>query len=480
MAYYQTYACRILARTGFYQAGGAYGFRDQLQDVMALVYSEPAKTREQILTAAEHQFLEGDVQHWWHPPYRGVRTRISDDLLFLPYVTADYIESTGDWMVLNETVNYLEDEPLEPDEHDRYSVPKVSEEKGSIYEHCILSIEKAMNFGSRGLPLIGGGDWNDGMDKVGIKGKGESVWLGWFLYTVLQHFIPICRARKDNERANRYEKAGQELLSAIEEHAWDGGWYRRAFFDDGTPLGSEINKECRIDSISQSWAVISGGAREERAKAAMQAVQNNLVDEEAGLIKLLTPPFDSSTLEPGYIKGYVPGVRENGGQYTHAAVWTIMANAKLGKGNHALSMYQMINPINHTLTRLGINIYKGEPYVMAADVYAIPPHTGRSGWTWYTGSAGWLYRVGIDEILGFRKYGNNLQINPCIPDGWSGFTMKYQFGGSKYIIEVKNPDKIQKGVRQVLLDSSELKDGIIPLSDDGNQHFVTVIMGAAQ
>ncbi|HCS73311.1 MAG TPA: glycosyl transferase [Clostridiales bacterium] len=477
---YQTYACRILARTGFYQAGGAYGFRDQLQDVMALVYSEPAKTREQILTAAEHQFLEGDVQHWWHPPYRGVRTRISDDLLFLPYVTADYIESTGDWMVLNETVNYLEDEPLEPDEHDRYSVPKVSEEKGSIYEHCILSIEKAMNFGSRGLPLIGGGDWNDGMDKVGIKGKGESVWLGWFLYTVLQHFIPICRARKDNERANRYEKAGQELLSAIEEHAWDGGWYRRAFFDDGTPLGSEINKECRIDSISQSWAVISGGAREERAKAAMQAVQNNLVDEEAGLIKLLTPPFDSSTLEPGYIKGYVPGVRENGGQYTHAAVWTIMANAKLGKGNHALSMYQMINPINHTLTRLGINIYKGEPYVMAADVYAIPPHTGRSGWTWYTGSAGWLYRVGIDEILGFRKYGNNLQINPCIPDGWSGFTMKYQFGGSKYIIEVKNPDKIQKGVRQVLLDSSELKDRIIPLSDDGNQHFVTVIMGAAQ
>ncbi|NLC43477.1 MAG: glycosyl transferase, partial [Clostridiales bacterium] len=474
---YQTYACRILARTGFYQAGGAYGFRDQLQDVMALVYSEPTKTREQILLAAEHQFVEGDVQHWWHPPHRGVRTRITDDLLFLPYVTSDYIERTGDWTVLDEVVNYLEDELLEPDEHDRFSIPKVSEEKGSIYDHCIRSIEKAMNFGSRGLPLMGGGDWNDGMDKVGIKGKGESVWLGWFLYTVLQQFIPVCRAKEDNERANRYEQTGKELIFSIEKHAWDGAWYRRAFFDDGTPLGSETNDECRIDSISQSWAVISSGAREERARAALQAVQNHLVNEEAGLIKLLSPPFDTSSLEPGYIKGYVPGVRENGGQYTHAAVWTIMANARLGKGNQAWNLYQMINPINHTRTRLDINTYKGEPYVMAADVYAIPPHTGRGGWTWYTGSSSWMYRVGMGEILGFRKDGDKLYVNPCIPEDWPGFSIEYRYGNSKYIIEVENPDKFQKGVKLVLLDGSELQDKVIPLIDDGNEHQVTVIMG---
>jgi cyclic beta-1,2-glucan synthetase len=477
---YQTYACRVLARTGFYQAGGAYGFRDQLQDVMALVYSEPKKTREQILTAAEHQFVEGDVQHWWHPPYRGVRTRITDDLLFLPFVTTDYIERTGDWSVLDEIVSYLEDEPLQPNEHDRFSIPRVSEEKGSIYDHCVRAIGKAMNFGERGLPLMGGGDWNDGMDKVGIRGKGESVWLGWFLYTVLQRFIPVCRVMKDHERANRYTQVSMELVTSIEKHAWDGAWYRRAFFDDGTPLGSEINEECRIDSISQSWAVISGGAREERAKTALQAVQNHLVNEEAGLIKLLSPPFDTSSLEPGYIKGYVPGVRENGGQYTHAAVWTVMANARLGNGNQAWKLYQMINPINHTRTRLDINTYKGEPYVMAADVYAIPPHTGRGGWTWYTGSSGWMYRVGTGEILGFRKDGDTLHISPCIPEDWSGFSMVYRFGNTKYNIEVQNPDRIQKGVKQVIFDGRDLKEMVIPLKDDGDNHQVTVVMGVAK
>jgi cyclic beta-1,2-glucan synthetase len=477
---YQTYACRVLARTGFYQAGGAYGFRDQLQDVMALVYSEPKKTREQILTAAEHQFVEGDVQHWWHPPHRGVRTRITDDLLFLPFVTTDYIERTGDWSVLDEIVSYLEDEPLQPNEHDRFSIPRVSEEKGSIYDHCVRAIGKTMNFGERGLPLMGGGDWNDGMDKVGIRGKGESVWLGWFLYTVLQRFIPVCRVMKDHERANRYTQVSMELVTSIEKHAWDGAWYRRAFFDDGTPLGSEINEECRIDSISQSWAVISGGAREERAKTALQAVQNHLVNEEAGLIKLLSPPFDTSSLEPGYIKGYVPGVRENGGQYTHAAVWTVMANARLGNGNQAWKLYQMINPINHTRTRLDINTYKGEPYVMAADVYAIPPHTGRGGWTWYTGSSGWMYRVGTGEILGFRKDGDTLHISPCIPEDWSGFSMVYRFGNTKYNIEVQNPDRIQKGVKQVIFDGRDLKEMVIPLKDDGDNHQVTVVMGVAK
>ncbi len=474
---YQTYSSRLLARTGLYQAGGAYGFRDQLQDVLALAYCEPKMMRNQILLSAAHQFLEGDVQHWWHPPYRGVRTRITDDLLFLPFVTSDYIEKTDDWSILDEVVGFLEDEPLKPDEHDRYSIPQVSEVKTSVYDHCIRAIERAMKFGSHGLPLMGGGDWNDGMDKVGIKGKGESVWLGWFLYTVLNQFIPICKFRSDMERAARYQKAAEELLNSIEKHAWDGGWYRRAFFDDGTPLGSEDNEECRIDSISQSWAAISGGGKIERVQAAMRAVKHYLVDEEAGLIKLLSPPFDKSDLEPGYIKGYVPGVRENGGQYTHAAVWTVMAFTKLGDGNLAHKLYNLINPINHTNSHLNISTYKGEPYVMAADVYAIPPHTGRGGWTWYTGSASWMYRVGIGEILGFNKIGNSLIINPCIPEEWHGFEITYRYGNSKYKIEIKNPQKVQRGVVKITLDGRNLEASSIPLEDDGEDHHIIVTMG---
>ncbi|HHY81107.1 MAG TPA: glycosyl transferase, partial [Clostridiales bacterium] len=474
---YQTYACRVLARTGFYQAGGAFGFRDQLQDVMALVYCESGITKEQILLSAAHQFLEGDVQHWWHPPFRGVRTRITDDLLFLPFVTVDYIEKTGDWSILDELVGFIDDQPLSQEEPDRYSVPQITEEKTCLYDHCIRAIEKAMNFGSHGLPLMGGGDWNDGMDKVGIKGKGESVWLGWFLYLVLSRFRPVCAARGDLEREKRYEKTAKDLLSAIEQHAWDGGWYRRAFFDDGTPLGSEQNEECRIDSISQSWAVISGGGRTERVKAAMRAVQNYLIDEDAGIIKLLSPPFDKSSLEPGYIKGYVPGVRENGGQYTHAAVWTVMAYAKLGEGNRAWKLYHMINPVNHTRTRLDVNKYKCEPYVMAADVYAITPHTGRGGWTWYTGSAGWMYRVGIGSILGFEKIGDSLSIDPCIPEDWPGYTIEYRYGSSRYVIEVRNPDRVQKGIARITLDGRQLEQAVIPLSDDNNEHHVIVTMG---
>lgn len=477
---YQTYACRILARTGFYQAGGAYGFRDQLQDSLALVYSEPEKMREQILLSAEHQFLEGDVQHWWHPPYRGVRTRITDDLLFLPFVTTDYIEITGDYSILDELAGFLEDEPLKPDEHDRYSIPRVSEEKTCIYDHCVRAIEKAMKFGNHGLPLIGGGDWNDGMDKVGIKGRGESVWLGWFLYTVLNRFIPICLAREDVERAERYKKTAEELLSAIEGHGWDGGWYRRAFFDDGTPLGSESNAECRIDSISQSWSVISGGGRKERVHAAMRAVRHYLIDEEAGLIKLLSPPFDQSPLEPGYIKGYLPGVRENGGQYTHAAAWTIMAFARLGEGNQAWKLFNLINPVNHTRTYLDTATYKCEPYVMAADVYTVPPHTGRGGWTWYTGSSSWVYRTGIGEILGFNRNGKFMTINPCIPEEWPGYKIEYKFGRTLYRIEVENPQRIQKGIRKVLLDDREIEDNVIPLTDDEKEHHVVVTMGVEE
>jgi cyclic beta-1,2-glucan synthetase len=474
---YQTYACRVMARTGFYQAGGAYGFRDQLQDVMALVYSAPERTREQILLSAAHQFPEGDVQHWWHPPYRGVRTRITDDLLFLPFVTADYIEGTGDWSILDEQIAFIELEPLGTEEHDRYAEAQVTEEKACLYDHCVRAIERAMKFGSRGLPLMGGGDWNDGMDKVGIEGQGESVWLGWFLYTVLNRFLPICKSRNDEARLERYKKTAETLLASIEQNAWDGGWYRRAYFDDGTPLGSEKNEECRIDSISQSWSVISGGGRPERTQAAMRSVQNYLVDKDAGLIKLLAPPFSHSDLEPGYIKGYVPGVRENGGQYTHAAVWTVMAFARMGDGNRAWRLYHLINPINHTKTCFGVSKYKAEPYVMAADVYAVSPHTGRGGWTWYTGSSGWMYRVGIGEILGFARKAEYFTVNPCIPEDWPGFSMKYRYGSTIYMIEVANPNRVQGGIVKVTLDGQQVPSDRIPLVDDGKEHQVIVTLG---
>ncbi len=474
---YQSYACRIMARTAFYQAGGAFGFRDQLQDVMAVVYCDPAVTRKQIMLSAEHQFTEGDVQHWWHPERHGVRTRITDDLLFLPYVTADYIAITGDLSILDEQVSFLEDEPLKPDEHERYNIPKVSVEKADLYDHCIRAIEKALCFGSHNLPLIGGGDWNDGMDKVGIEGRGESVWLAWFLITTLKNFIPVCRIRGDNERAAKYESIIKTLTEAIEANAWDGGWYRRAYFDDGTPLGSEKNEECQIDSISQSWSIISGAAREQRVKSAMEALKHHLIDEENGLIKLLSPPFEKSAVEPGYIKGYVPGVRENGGQYTHAAAWTILAFALMGDGNMAWKLYNMINPINHTKTQLGVFKYKAEPYVIAADVYAVHPHKGRGGWTWYTGSASWMYRVGIESILGLKARGSSFTMDPCIPDDWTEYKLRYKYHSTTYNIKVDNSSMVCRGVSAILMDGKEVEDKQIPLVDDGLEHNITVIMG---
>ncbi|HZK33951.1 MAG TPA: glucoamylase family protein [Bacillota bacterium] len=477
---YQTYASRIMARTAFYQAGGAYGFRDQLQDVMAVVYSDPAQTRSHILLSAAHQFIEGDVQHWWHPENRGVRTKITDDLLFLPYVTSDYIHKTGDWSILNEQVSFLDDEPLGPDEHDRYRAPKVTKEKADIYNHCIRAIERSMSFGENGLPLIGGGDWNDGMDRVGIGGKGESVWLGWFLISTLKGFIPACEARGDNEKVARYRKTIEELTTSIEKNAWDGGWYRRAYFDDGTPLGSEQNEECQIDAISQSWAVISDAAKPKRVSEAMRAVQHHLIDEENGIIKLLSPPFHTSSLEPGYIKGYVPGVRENGGQYTHAAVWTVLAFTRLGDGEKASNLYNMINPINHTKTQLEINKYKAEPYVMAADVYAVHPHIGRGGWTWYTGSSAWMYRVGIEGILGFRLRGDSFTVEPCIPKGWDEYDIEYRYKSTTYRIRVTNEKNVCTGVDHIELDGSQLQLKQVPLVDDGKVHQVNVVMGTGE
>lgn len=475
---YQVIVCRLWSRSAFYQSGGAYGFRDQLQDSMAVTYTWPELTRSQILLHASRQFVEGDVQHWWHAEVgKGIRTRYSDDLLWLPFVTSDYIENSGDWAILEEEVPYLEDRLLSEHEDERYSVPTVSGQQGSLYDHCVRTIEISLRFGSHGIPLMGSGDWNDGMNTVGNKGRGESVWMGWFLYTVLKRFIPLCRRMKEEERAARYETAAREIAEALEREAWDGSWYRRAYFDDGTPLGSVQNSECRIDSIAQSWSVISGAARPGRAEEAMSSLENYLIDRGEGIVKLLAPPFDEGVLRPGYIKGYVPGVRENGGQYTHAAAWVVLAFAKLGYGDKAWELFHLINPINHARTPIEYCRYKVEPYVVAADVYAVPPHTGRGGWTWYTGAAGWLYRIGMEHILGLKKRDGSLVFDPCIPKNWDRYGMEYRFGKTLYRIEVSNPDKVNHGVVMVSVDGTPRADGKVPLLDDGVEHRVLVLMG---
>jgi cyclic beta-1,2-glucan synthetase len=477
---YQTIACRLWARSAFYQSGGAFGFRDQLQDALNVVYAMEDLSREQILLHCAHQFVEGDVLHWWHPgrEEKGIRTRFSDDLLWLPYVTAGYINRTGDYDILTEQVHYIEYEPLAEGEDERYGTPRISDKSSTVYEHCIRAIQRSLRFGEHGIPLIGSGDWNDGFSTVGNKGKGESIWLGWFLCDILTSFAPLCKHMGDNDRANEYLETADRIAKAIELNGWDGGWYRRAYFDDGRPLGSAENDECTIDSIAQSWALISGWGSSDRAVQAMESVERYLVRREEGLVLLFTPPFDESDLNPGYIKGYVPGVRENGGQYTHAAAWVVYALALMGEGDKAWELYSMINPINHARTSIECATYKVEPYVAAADVYAVHPHIGRGGWTWYTGAAGWLYKVGIENILGFKKNGNKLTIDPCIPKEWKEYRIEYRYGSSRYYIIVTNPDGVTRGVKKIAIDQRVADEGYITLQDDSSEHWVEVLMGA--
>lgn len=483
---YQTICCRLLARSAFYQSGGAYGYRDQLQDALATVYTAPQLTKQQILRAAAHQFVEGDVQHWWHERPegmsptpgsagdKGIRTRFSDDLLWLPYTACVYAAVTGNADIFAQTVPYLSADPLPDGVDEQYGIPTVADCTENLYQHCLRAIDRSLHTGPHGLPLMGSGDWNDGMNTVGNQGSGESVWLGWFLYDILTRFLPLVEQHGDTARVQRYTRALTELKHHLNTDGWDGSWYRRAYFDDGTPLGTAQSDECRIDSIAQSWAALSGAGDAEKVELALAQLDKQLVDRKLGIVKLLDPPFAAGSLHPGYIKSYVPGVRENGGQYSHAAIWAAIAFARTGQGDKAIEILSMLNPINHSSRRELAEQYKAEPYAIAADIYSAPRNAGQGGWTWYTGASGWFYRAVLEDILGLHKEGTQLTIRPCIPSAWEGFSIRYRFHGTVYDIQMENPSHIQTGKIDLYLDSIPCSS--VTLTDDGKTHTVRAVL----